>query len=130
MATWACQWSGVAMSRQSSDLLLIEVAVVLGVGLEVLEPSLAHHLGGPLAMGGGHVAAECEGQLSRLHRGARFAHDLQAAALGAADADDAHGEAIVGGRLLGRAFLLGGQELPGVPGRQPRGGQSPPENAA
>ena len=51
--------------------------------------------------------------------GPRFAHDLQAAALRAADADDAHGEAIVGGCLLGRAFLLGGQELPGIPGRQP-----------
>ena len=76
-------------------------------------------------MGGGHVAAEREGQLPRLHRGPRFAHDLQAAALRAADADDAHGEAIVGGRLPGRALLLGGEELPGIPGRQARGGQRP-----
>ena len=49
-------------------LVVDEVAVVLGVGLEVLEPSLAHHLGGALAMGGVHVAAEREGQLSRLAR--------------------------------------------------------------
>ncbi len=104
-------------------LVVDELAEVLRVGLEVLEPPLAHHLRGALAMGGVDVAAEGEGQLSRLHAGARFAHDLQAAALRAADADDAHDEAIVGGRLRGRALLLGGQELPGIPGRQPRGGE-------
>ena len=93
------------------------------LGLEVLEPALAHHLGGALAMGGVHVAAQGERQLPRFHAGARLVDDLQAAALRAADADDAHDEAIVGRRLLGRTLLLGGQELPGIPGRQPRGGE-------
>ena len=83
----------------------------------------SHDLRGTLAMGAVHVAAQGEGQLSRFHAGARLVDDLQAAALRAADADDAHDEAIVGRRLLDRTLLLGGQELPGIPGRQPRGGE-------
>jgi hypothetical protein len=110
--------------KQAIERLVVdEVAVVLGVGLEFLEAFLAHHFGGAFSMGGGHIAAECERQLPRFHRGSRFSHDLQAAALGAADSHDPHGEAIVGGSLLARALLLGGEELPGVPGRQPAGGK-------
>ena len=58
--------------------------------------------------------AQGERQLSHLHTGARLVDDLQAAALRTADADDTHHETIVGGRLLGRTRLLGGQSWPGV----------------
>ena len=104
-------------------LIVYEIAEVLGVGLEVLEPSLAHHLRGALAMGAVHVAAQRKCQLSRLHARARLAHDLQTTALWAADADDTHDEAIVGGRFFARTFLLRGQKLSGIPAWQARGGQ-------
>ena len=47
-----------------------QLAELLRFGLEVPEPSLAHHLRGALAMSGIHVAAQGEGQLSRFDAGA------------------------------------------------------------
>ncbi len=69
-----------------------------------------------------HIAASDEGQLFGLHARSGFADDLKATTLWTADADNAHRQGVVGGRLFFRCHFLSGQQLLSVPVWQPCGG--------